>query len=537
MNKYLTLEDLVKFCAEQKLKKFSSNEFGSPLRVSVPAQFEISEENNSSTLFAYIKVMHTGRNRNGSNLTENAAKECMDTLAYKPILANFCEIDGVKDFTSHDMIINNDGETEYLEKQVGCFTADKPYLQEDGEHEGRKYIYAKIAIPREYTDTAEIIERKNGTKCSAELDIFEMSYDSKEKELLLESAELLGCTLLGLNPETGEEIGEGMEDAHVQLEDFSAKNNSVHFELNDEIKEFIRETVKESFEDIVTNNTVETKKGGVDMADFDENVEVTETEEVEETSTEESAEEVTVTEEEKAEEVTPDEEETVEDEKSEEFEEKSEEESKQNFVKMSVDINGSVKNFSVSLADKLNALYTLVNDTYAESDNDWYEVDGFDDEKYVLMHGWFSGKHYKQSYSVKKDVYSLKGDRVEVFATYLTADEQKQLEDMKSNYSSISEKLQKYEEEPDKLAILQSDEYSDIADSEEFKEFCKRESYFEMSVDEVKAKADQMLLEAAKAHKVDFSTKEEKKSVGMKKLPISNKSGKSGRYGGLFSKK
>ena len=534
MSKLLTLEDLVKFCAEQKLKKFSSNEFGSPLRVSVPAQFEVSEEENSSTLYAFIKVLHTGRNRNGSNLTEDAAKECMKTLAYKPILANFCEIDGVRDFTSHDMIINDDGEVEYLEKQVGCFTADEPYMQEDGEHEGRKYIFAKIAIPREYTDAAEIIERKNGTKCSAELDIFEMSYDSKNKELILESAELLACTLLGRNPENGEEVVEGMEDAHVQLEDFSAKNNSVHFELNDEIKEFIRETVKESFEDIVTNNAVETEKGEDDMADFDENVEVTEAEEVEETSTEESAEEVTVAEAEEAEEVTPDEEETVEEETSEEF---AETEPGQNFVKMSVDVNGSKRDFAISLADKINALYTLVNDTYAEADNDWYDTEVYEEDKYVIMHGWFSNRHFKQSFSVKKDVYSLKGDRVPVYCSWLTEDEQKQLDDMKSNYSSISEKLQKYEEEPEKLAILQSDEYSDIAESEEFKQFCKRESYFEMSVEDVKAKADAMLLEAAKAHKVDFSAKEETKSIGMKRLPIMNKTGKSGRYGGLFSKK
>jgi len=45
--------------------------------------------------------MHTGKNRNGSNLTEEAAKNCLSSIAYKPLLADFCEIDGVEDFTSH----------------------------------------------------------------------------------------------------------------------------------------------------------------------------------------------------------------------------------------------------------------------------------------------------------------------------------------------------------------------------------------------------------------------------------------------------
>lgn len=90
-------------------------------------------------------------------------------MAYKPVLANFCEIDGVRDFTAHDMKINDDGTISYLEKQVGCFTADKPYMEQDPDNSDRQYVFARVAIPRDYTDAADIIERKGGTKVSVEL--------------------------------------------------------------------------------------------------------------------------------------------------------------------------------------------------------------------------------------------------------------------------------------------------------------------------------------------------------------------------------
>ena len=526
--KILTLDDLVKFCEAHKLHSFNANDEGYKLRVQAPATFEMKDnEESSSTLFGYIQVMHTGTNRNKSNLTEKAAKECMATLAYKPLLANFCEIDGVKDFTSHDFTINDDGEIEYQEHQIGCFTADKPYMKDDENVEGRKNIFAKVAIPREYSDAAEIVERKNGTKVSVELEINQMSFDSKTKELLLESAEVIGCTCLGVDPESGEEVQEGMQGAHIQLEDFSATNNSIQFEL----KQIIQDSIKEAFDNI---NPV--RKEEPENMEFEENVEVTETSEeeivveemasadevVEETETTESTEEVTETEA-----------------MSEESENEEVAPSEEDFAEFSVTINGEKKTFSVSLKDKLNALFTLVNETYGEADNDFYDIDADEDSKEVYMSGWCSGRHFKQKYAVKKDVFTLQGDRTECFVKLLTEDEIKQLESMKANYAEISDKLAKYEAEPEKISILESADYSSIAETEEFVAFKVQDAHFDLSVDEVRAKADEMLLNAAKAGKVDFSKKESedsKKEIGFKQIPISTKDKKSGRYGSMFSK-
>ena len=174
--------------------------------------------------------------------------------------------------------------------------------------------------------------------------------------------------------------------------------------------------------------------------------------------------------------------------------------------------DGKVKTFSVSLSQIAGALNTLVNDMYSESDNTWYFTEVYPDDKEVVMIDGWTGAAFRQSYKVRNDVYSLVGERVSVHACYLTDDEEKRLDDMKSNYSQfeeVSEKLEKYESEPDKMEILNSADYANIADVKEFSELKKMDNHFDMSVEEVKKAADDMLLEFAKGNKLSFAKKEE----------------------------
>ena len=55
-----------------------------------------------------------------------------------------------------------------------------------------------------------------------------------------------------------------------------------------------------------------------------------------------------------------------------------------------------------------------MNQTYAEADNTYYGVSVF--SSYVIMCDYWSGRYYKQSYTDENDVYTLTGDRVEVYA-------------------------------------------------------------------------------------------------------------------------
>lgn len=512
MGKILTIDDLLRFCEESHLVKFDAEETGEKICVQIPSVYEdLSDRNTDTMLYGRLKILHTGRNRNGSNVTYDAAESCMTSLAYKPVLANFCEIDGVKDFTSHDRIINEDGTVTYVEKQIGCITADEPYLEYD-EEKDRHYLYAICAIPKNYTDAAEIIERKSGTKVSCELDINKMSYNAKEKELILEDIEVTGVTCLGVNPDTGKDVNEGMEGARLDITDFSRSKNSIKVSYDLNLIEIL-----EKLNDAISNFNIENSKEGGNVVVEQNN---TFEEVVDDTFVEESAVEPTETEEFVQEEA------SVEEEPSTEF-------SEDNQVQFSL-VAGE-KTFSVSLTEKQAAISTLVNDTYSEMDNDYYCVDVYEEDKIVVMHSWYSGKSYRQSFKVKKDAYSLVGDRVEVFARYLTETEISQLEAMKANYAEIEAKLSKYEAEPAKMEILNSDEYGFVASSAEFEELKATEGHFDLSVEEVKEKADSILLEAVKKNSLNFEAKVVEESVAKKSLPFSAEH-KQSRYGDLFKK-
>lgn len=217
-----------------------------------------------------------------------------------------------------------------------------------------------------------------------------------------------------------------------------------------------------------------------------------------------------------------------------------------NEVEFSAVVNGEVKTFSISLVEKLNALRDLVNNTYSESDDTWYDIDAYDEEKFVIMHDYWRNKHYRQEYSVKKDVYSLKGDRVEVFARFLTQDEINSLFSMKSNYEQIEKDLMQYQ----KKELVGSSDYSAISDKEEFVAVVNdvNNGKNEMTFEELKENLDKMLLNYAKSGNLNFEAVEDKaKETEDKKpskkftkvglVPAGAKGNpKKSRYGNIFKK-
>lgn len=569
--KLMTVDDLFNFCQSQNFTHFNSNETGKTIHVQIPLQFS-KLESDDTTLYCDVKFIHDGVNRNKSLLTDKAMKHCSDTLAYKPVLANFTDVNGEWDFTSHDFeeVENEDGEKEtiYYEKQVGCFTADKPYIEYDEEYQ-HNYLYAKIAIPREYTKAAEIIERKNGSKISAELEILDMSYNAKEKALSFNDAIVLGGTLLGTDPDTGKEVGEGMIDAHVSLQSFSEENAIFTKELINELKKF-----NSNFEALNIN-----KQGGQKNVDkFNElllkyNITAEEVNfEYENLSDEElEAKFAEAFENEDAEEPEVDPEDNGENDakgeaegsEAEENSEESEEDGDDTSENSEDDEDGSdeadnaegteanetqtysltlpdgtVKTFSsLSLSDINNALFNLVNETYSELDNDLYFCEVFPDESKLVMMGW-SGNNYRQSYKRRKNEFSLEGERIPVKSCWLSEDEEKQLENMKANYSVMESKLQNYETEPEKVELINSEDYAQIRETKEFAEISKRENYFEMSKEDLAKKLDETLLSFAKHNKVTFSSEEKPKTktVGIVRFGTAKTSTGRGRYGGVFKK-
>lgn len=527
--KILTLDNLVEFYSKYKKSvNFNSKETGYQLAVQVPATFEIDDDyEDNELLFVLCKLFHTGVNRNHSNVTEEAAKKAMKGIAYKPLLANFCEIDGVKDFTSHDVAFTDDG-IEYLERQIGCFTSDEPYMEYD-EELGHNFVYAVAAIPREYTDAASIIERKGGTKISVELIINELKYNAKTKELLLTDVVVQGATCLGVNPETGEKVEEGMRGARLDIKDFSRENNSVVDFCNDEHSKLIDtlEKLNNTLNNISNFNINNDANASTkDYGKEEENVEneklvnenVTEVEEAVEVENAET-ENTTVTETESTEEVTVEnEEETVENnpevvevesannvENAENVEEGSEEgsesseESAETFeaTEATEEVNKFSKTFELSHEDVRSALYQLLA-PYEVDDNDWYWiVEVFDG--YFVYQGCM-GNYWGQKYVKDGDSVAFDGERYELFAEFVTTSEKAELEKMRSNYSSIESELHKYQEaelKAQREAVFNDEAYAEFVDKDSFKKI--KENIDTYSVEDLKTACDLAFANEVKA--------------------------------------
>lgn len=600
--KLLTLDDLILFCQQNNFTKFSAKESGYQLAVQVPTTFEIEEEsddNHRGMLRLKFRILHDGLNRNGSFVSHEAAQKAAKTIADRPIMAAIHKLDdGSYDFEAHEMevIENDEGEYEvnYIEKQVGSFSSEKPFWEHDDEL-NKDYLCAYGYIAEEYTKAADIIRNKGWTKNSCELNIEELAYNSKEKYLELKSFYLSASTLLGKRDD-GTEIGEGMLGSRADIADFSEKNNSI-FSQNEKVIEMLSalnekidnlninnfrkedDLVKKKFEQdseaevkAVTEAEIETPSENFDSDDNGDPDDVdyygdgedepsNDGDESEPTATllgngnDNSSDdngETTPDVEPSPEPTNPtsavddgaytdgadDEDTGIPIGQKDDDDEDGSTKKPVYSIEYTVDVNGIKNTFAVTLRDKLMSLTTLVNDTYADEDGAWYDVDADEDTKTVIFHDYWNDKHYRQLYTVKKGVYSLKGDRTEVFATYLSADEISQLDSMKANYSSIVDELTSFKAEPDKEAVLADECYAQIKDTDAYKELAKKESHFSMSVDEVRGELDRILLEYAKGHEIKFSATESKKPVGMKLFgnPTKKSSKGTGRYGGIFAK-
>ena len=523
--KIMTLDDLYMFFVQQnKSFSFSAKESGEPIIVTTNGHFATAEDNDMPGMLKLkLKVCHTETNRNGSHISTENMEKAMPTIKYRPILAYIHELpDGTKDFYAHNVefVEDEDGETQvvYMEKQVGCFTVEDPWLEYDEEMD-KTYVMAYAVIPEEYTETADIIRRKNGTKVSCELVINELAYNAKEKYLDLTDFYFGATTLLGCD-EDGNEIGEGMLGARADITDFCHKEPV--FEHQDKLIE----TLEKLNETLSSFNKSNSEEGGDEEMDIENTiVEETFEEETEEAATEE----VEATEETHSEEETTVEETSTSedgDENQGEFEETIEDK--------------FTKNFAVELShdDIKYALYNLIGQ-YEEEDGDWYYIrDVYDN--YFYMQGWCTNKLYKIGYSIDGESVALAGDRQEMFELIVSESEKMTIEKMREDYAALETKyneLKSFKEQYDadqvkseKETIFASAEYDEIRESDEFKQLVNDAEKY--TVDEIKVKAD-LLFAASMKKKFSFEAKPVKQnSVGIhfNAKPDEKKQA----YGGLF---
>lgn len=539
MHKILTLDNLYQFFVEQnKSVNFSSKEKGNPIVVSTPANFEVSDNDMPGMLKLKFKVCHTETNRNGSHISKENMETAMPTLKYRPVLAYIHQLDdGTYDFYAHNMSIeedeNGDEKIVYEEKQVGCFTADSPWLEYDKEMD-KTYVMAYAVIPEEYTEAANIIRRKNGSRVSCELVIDELSYNAKEKYLDLTSFYFGGCTLLGCD-ENGNEIGEGMLGARADITDFCHEKPVFNYQeklveilgrLDSTLSNFNKNNTKEGvrkemnyFEELLEKYGFTAEELDFDYANMsneeldvafeefknkkyadDEGDAGSDTGDGNETDPGTSEGEGT-------DHTDP---EPTEDEDSEDGDDSSDDdEPKKKF-------DNFVKTFKIEISheDIRYALYNLLGE-YEENDNEWYGIYSVYDD-YFVMQGWCSGKFYKQGYSIDGDNVSLDGERTELFQMLLTESEKIAVDKLRDNYAELEEKyneLKTFKDNYDtaeikakKDEIFANEVYDGIRESDEFKTLVNDAEKY--SVEEIQDKCD--LLFAANEKKIKFAAKDKK---------------------------
>ena len=518
----ITLEEFFALASSENKSFHFSKSDGEPVKLSIDAKLGFAKKNKSEKdteglLPVTLQACHIGKNINGSNVTERAAKAALSSFSNRPILAlpYYNEVTEQYEFYEHNRH-EEDGEVVYDEQPVGIIPESCNARLEYDEDKDKTYVVADGYIFKEYSKAAEILEREEQCDVSVELQIRDMAYSAEEKCLMINDFYFDGVTILGKD-EDGNKVYPGMQGSNIKLTNSNSSKDV--YELHDKLDKILEalninnnlgkeeDTHMSLFEKLL-------EKYGVTAEDVDFEYEGLSDEDLETAFSEKFAQDDSDV---------PDEEGEGEGDTP---------ASESNEYSYSITHGDKTLEFSATLSEQLEAMSILVNDTYSEMDGAWYSVDADADKKVVYMFDMWNGRAYRQTYKVKNDVYSLVGDRVEIYSVWMTADEKKQFENMTSNYSSMSDELQKYHEEPKKAEILSSEAYASVSESEAFKELQK--DHFNLSIEEVTAKADSILLEAAKNGTMNFSA-EPKPSVAPKALPRKDgASAKRKRYGGMF---
>lgn len=554
-----TFADLYNFFEKQnKDCVFSAKETNTQFLIGMNADMTFVQDEESDLLPVHLQACHTGENANHCFVSDEAMNNALSSLVNKPILGYIYKDDeGEFQFRAHDMHTEND-ETVYDEIIVGYLPEScDPHIKFD-EEKKKNFVEVDGYIVEEYTKAADILRREGKCQVSVEMAVNEMAYDAKTHILNITDFIFKGVTILG-RFEDGTEVQAGMAGSNIVIRD-----ELVSFAETQAKLEELSRKVTELQNSLSIKNS---EKGGTEsLMKFDEllekynktaeeitfDVEGLSDEELEAKFAEEfgekpaADEEVKSVEDEAQSEEKPKEGEEAgtpnpeESDESADEEKPAEDETPAEGGKPVADITASIKTgeeirtFELSLDEKDRALHNLVNITYGDADNDYYFTTAYEDSSYLIMESWCTGRAYKQSFERNGDEYSLVGERIEVFSVWVTEEEKTQLESMRNSYDGMVTKLQNYENEPAKMEVLNGDEYAAVRDSEEFEALMATDAHFELTVDEVKAKADSILLNAAKNNALNFAA--QNAQTTRKAFQIKSNKG-SGRYGNMFSNK
>lgn len=529
--KLLTLEDLYSFYSQKKKSMtFSADKSGYNIAVQSLATFELNDDLSEGLLYGKIRAFHDLTNNNKSHIETDVLEEKMMSIKDRPVMADIVDTDEtdedgnpIKDFSGHTMYYDEVlDKMIYKEIPIGHFIHPESIHLEYDEEYDRNFVCADVVVYEEYTDACDILRRRKTVDCSVELCIRKMHWDNTDKTLHLDDFYVQGTTLLGSHTLPG------MSGSKLSIKDFSEENNSLFSSISEdehskliEILDNLNKTLSSLNINSKTNPTVEKfEKGGStepNMTKFEELLEkynktvedVTfeyeglsdeELEEVFSTTFGESepTPDTVLTESDKSDDDTDDD---TDDSTTDEPDDTTDDDDK--------DKDTYSKTFELSHEDVRSALYQLLA-PIEETLNEYYWIMSVYDDYFIYES--CCGNYFKQAYTKENDTIAFDGERQEVFAEFVTADEKAELEDMRANYSSISEKLARYEEAEeiaDKMTVFEDQAYSKYLETDEFKKLMNVENVKKFTKDELVEKADAALGKVVKTTKTFSMNTEE----------------------------
>lgn len=532
--KLLTLEDLYSFYSQKKKSiTFSADKSGYNIAVQSLATFELNDDLSEGLLYGKIRAFHDLTNNNTSHIETDVLEEKMMSIKDRPVMADIVDTDEtdedgnpIKDFSGHTMYYDEAlDKMIYKEIPIGHFIHPESIHLEYDEEYDRNFVCADVVVYEEYTDACDILRRRKTVDCSVELCIRKMHWDNTDKTLHLDDFYVQGTTLLGSHTLPG------MSGSKLSIKDFSEENNSLFSSISEDEHSKLIETLDNLNKTLSslninskTNPTVEKfEKGGsteTNMTKFEELLkkynktveDITfeyeglsdeELEKVFSTTFGESepTPNTVLTESDKSDDDTDDDTDDSTTDEPDEPDDTTDDDDK--------DKDTYSKTFELSHEDVRSALYQLLA-PIEEALNEYYWIMSVYDDYFIYES--CCGNYYKQAYTKENDTIAFDGERQELFAEFVTADEKAELEDMRANYSSISEKLARYEEAEeiaDKMTVFEDQAYSKYLETDEFKKLMDVENVKKFTKDELVEKADAALGKVVKTTKTFSMNTEE----------------------------
>ena len=477
-----------------------------------PVTYSVDEEfDNEKFLKLRLKVCHNARSLHNTRFTTPSLSKAKNSSANIPILAHIFENDeGELEIGEHDFVIEKDRYNSdkdrriYLEQPVGVVPENNSY--EVVDEDGISYVYLDAYIWKGYSNyCVDILKNSDRIKLSMEVDFYEYHYSRKEECYLIEDYRYRAITLLGgdnrpaMQNSGGTIVNYCAADDNlgiVSVEEICSEISKV-FSAKEETKkgedEMDSETIQAILDELgvtkgeldfeITDDMTESElrakvKEYLDKkeADMDEEANKAENNSVDEPVVEPIAEPVA---ENSVDTATKPASTPVAEPVTEKY----------------YSADSHIVKFSMSDEDKRNAIYNALLEA---TDDEYYIIQTY--ENYVIAQSWLDGKIYKIGYTKSDNSVSINEGFTEVFPEFVTAEEKNELDQMRSNYSTLESEvteLRQYKADAESaqrnatLDAVFSKFDSRLAECEDYKAL--KESNAEYSVDQVEEKCYAMI--------------------------------------------